>query len=313
MLPSHRSTRLVPTGRNYLVGRGARLKDGGRTIRGIGPPVMIAQAQAILRLLSDDERETVLLVRKQLEESATLPDLRSLREQAGGRAAPLLDEIIETVAQRTADHDFAELCRRFGEEGDLEQAGWQLAATFRPGEGYSLQKAALEDWGERLRARLPPGAGAEARVTALAKFLAQEIGLRGNDADYYNIENSLLPRVIDSRRGIPISLALLYSLIAARAGMRVDGVSLPGHFVARHENVFFDPYHAGRRIGMEECAALLERQNLVLTPQHLQPTTPRQMLIRMLTNIYYIAEQRDPPLSSKVNGWIGILKGEPPS
>ncbi len=53
---------------------------------------------------------------------------------------------------------------------------------------------------------------------------------------------------------------------------------------------------------------MMEGQNLVLTPQHLLPTTPRQMLLRMLTNIYYIAEQTDPPLAVKVAEWMTALR-----
>jgi regulator of sirC expression with transglutaminase-like and TPR domain len=146
------------------------------------------------------------------------------------------------------------------------------------------------------------------RVRVLAEFLGRDTRLRGNDGDYYSIDNSLLPRVLESRLGIPISLTLVYMLVARRAGFQVDGVGLPGHFLARHEDIFFDPFHGGRRIGLEECAALMEQQNLVLTPAHLQPTTPRQMLIRMLTNIYFIAEQGVPPLAAKISEWMDLLR-----
>ncbi len=54
---------------------------------------------------------------------------------------------------------------------------------------------------------------------------------------------------------------------------------------------------------------MMEEQNLVLTPQHLLPTTSRQILIRMLTNIYFIAEQSDPPLAAKIAGWMETLRG----
>jgi regulator of sirC expression with transglutaminase-like and TPR domain len=270
--------------------------------------VMLTQANAILRLLDDDEPGTVALVKAKLEEIAPLPELRHLRATAEGRAARHLDELIAELAQRGADGAFTAFLRELPEEVDLERASWLFARTFPPHDDFPFQRRALDEWGERFQMALSGAITAEDRVNRLVKFLSTEIGLRGNEQDYYNVNNSLLPRVIDSRRGIPISLALVYMLVARRAGVWVDGVSLPGHFVVRHENIFFDPFHNGKRIGLEECAALLEQQNLVLTPQHLQPTTPRQMLVRMLTNVYYVGEQSDPPLASKVGGWIGLLR-----
>ena len=151
---------------------------------------------------------------------------------------------------------------------------------------------------------------ADDRVNRAVKFFMTEIGLRGNEADYYNVNNSVLPRVIDSRRGIPITLASIYLLVARRAGLWLDGVSLPGHFIVRHENIFFDPFHNGVRIGLEECARAAGAAKPRPHPAAPRPTSSRAMLIRMLTNVYYIGEQSDPPLSSKVGGWIGMLRAE---
>jgi regulator of sirC expression with transglutaminase-like and TPR domain len=114
--------------------------------------------------------------------------------------------------------------------------------------------------------------------------------------------------VVDSRLGIPISLSLVYMLVAKRAQLQIDGIGLPGHFIVRHEGIFFDPFHGGRRVGLDECKALLEQQNLTLLPDHLAPTTARQVLIRMLTNIYYIADQNDPPLAARVSEWITLVR-----
>ena len=271
---------------------------------------MLTQSNAILRLLDDDEQATVALVKRKLEEIAPLVELRNLREVADGRAARHLDELIGRLAQRDADADFAFFLHNFPEDGDLERAAWLFAGIFPPHEEFTCQRQALDEWGERLAMALTGATLAEERVSRAVRFFTTELGLRGNESDYYNVNNSILPRVIDSRRGIPLTLALVYMLVGRRAGLWIDGVSLPGHFVVRHENIFFDPFHNGKRIGLEECAALLEQQNLVLTPQHLQPTSSRQMLIRMLTNVYYIGEQSDPPLASKVGGWIGILRAE---
>ena len=266
------------------------------------------QQSAILRLLDDDDIPTVALVQQKLSESHSLEALSELRAAAQGLAVQHLDEVIEELAQEAANQRFSEICTTFGEDGDLEEATWALASVFYPNEDFARYREMLDGWGREVAGRCSSALGKSERVEILSDFLGREMRLRGNDGDYYAVENSILPRVMDSRLGIPISLTLIYILVGRRAGVQVDGVGLPGHFLARHEDVFFDPFHRGRRVGLEECAALMEKQNLVLTPQHLAATTSRQVLVRMLTNLYFILEQSDPPMAAQVDAWNDLLR-----
>lgn len=268
------------------------------------------QREALLSLLGDDDPATVALVKRELVNRgiAALPELRELEAQAAPAAAFHLRDVIAVIEEQTSEVTFLRTLRSFGEHGDIEAAAWQLAAVLLPGEDFSDARYEIEIWGHEVRRRLAKAQTAIDRVETLAEFLNLEQRFRGNDDDYYNLRNSLLPAVIESRLGIPISLSLVYVIIGKRAGMKVEGVGLPGHFIVRHEDVFFDPFHGGRRVGLEECKALIEQQNLTLLPQHLAPTSSRQMLIRMLTNIYYIAEQSDPPLAARVSEWITAVR-----
>lgn len=263
---------------------------------------------AILQLLGDEDDATVTLVREKLAEVKSVEELRHLHARAHGPAAEQLEGLIAEVGQRAADAAFAAACSRLEPQGNLEEASWLLAGTFAPGQDLWPQRRLLNEWGTEVERRLMGVDGAAARVEVLAQYLGRELRLRGNDAQYYSIDNSLLPRVIETRLGIPISLSLVYILVGKRARVEIEGVALPGHFVARHEDVFFDPFHGGRRIGLEECADLLRQQNLTLTPQHLRPATAREMLLRMLTNIYYIAEQTNPALAAKISRWAAVLR-----
>jgi len=272
------------------------------------PSTVPNQRAAILKLLDDDDESTVTLVQRKLAEIESLTGLRELRSLAGGLAARHLDGLIAEISGRQANADFLTLCANFGEYGNLEEASWKLAATFLPEEDFRAQRQMLDQWGQTVAARLATVLSRADRIRILADFLGRELRLRGNEKDYYNLENSLLPRVIDTRLGIPITLSLVYILVGNRAGLQIDGVGLPGHFLARYEDIFFDPFNGGRRIGIDECSALLEQQNLVLTPKHLLPTTPKQMLIRTLTNISFVAEQADPSLASRVATWLDALR-----
>ncbi len=274
----------------------------------------LLQRRAVLQLLGDDDPVTVALVKEQLtgrgdEELDGLRDLLACADSE--RAAKQLREIIRVIEERQAGDVFGEHCARFGEHGDIETAAWELAHAFLPGQDFSEQQALLDAWGSEALTRLSAaGPSRLSRVTALTQFLGRHLRLRGNEDEYYRYENSLLSSVIDTRLGIPISLALIYILVGRRAGIAIDGVGLPGHFLVRHGDVIFDPFHNGRRVNIEECVALLAQQNLVLTQLHLEPTTPRQMLGRMLTNLRYIATSTDPALAEKIAGWEARLRGE---
>ena len=274
----------------------------------------LPQRRAVLQLLGDDDPVTVALVKEQLlvRGEGELDGLRDLLACAdSARVARQLRDIICTIEERKAGDAFGERCAMFGEHGDIESAAWALARAFLPGQDFFEQQELLDEWGREALKRLSAaGTRRLSRVVALAHYLGRELRLRGNENEYYRYPNSLLPSVIESRLGIPISLALIYILVGRRAGIAIEGVGLPGHFLVRHGDVIFDPFHGGRRVSVEECVALLAQQNLVLTQLHLEPATPRQMLGRMLTNLRYIATNADPALAEKIAGWEKRLRGE---
>ncbi len=262
--------------------------------------------EALLSLLGDEDPQTVALVKAQLAAAGAdmLGELRQLEALGDPVASFHVRDVIAEIQERGAEVAFMHVCRHFGDHGDLEAAAWQLASVLLPGEDFTDAHALLDAWGAEVQRRLAKAQTPLDRVETLAEFLNLDQRLRGNDDYYYNIRNSLLPAVVETRLGIPISLALVYLLVGKRAGLSIDGIGLPGHFIMRHEDVFFDPFHGGRRVGLDECRALLEQQNLVLLPQHLVAATPKQMLIRMLTNLYFITEQTDPQLGAKMSEWI---------
>jgi len=135
----------------------------------------------------------------------------------------------------------------------------------------------------------PPGvdAGIHAKVLALNELLFDEIGFTGNGTDYEDPRNSFLNEVMDRRTGIPITLSLVYMEVARRAGLAIEGVNYPGHFLVRcrtprtpahTEDLIIDPFHRG---------TLLSRGRLAQQPggTGLPRATKPQILTRMLRNL----------------------------
>ena len=157
----------------------------------------------------------------------------------------------------------------------------------------------------RLRRRLSPDAEPVERLRAVNQLFFADLGFSGNVNDYYNPDNSYLDRVLHTRRGIPISLAVVWLELAQSVGLTVDGVGFPGHFLVQAQiedgRVVIDPF-TGQSLGRPELRERLEQFQIdpeladsdATLAQCLRPTPPRQILARMLRNLQDIHRtQRD--------------------
>ena len=149
----------------------------------------------------------------------------------------------------------------------------------------------------RVQRRLPADAAALHRLRVLNQFFFVDLGFGGNVNDFYDPDNSYLHAVLRTRRGIPISLAVLWMELAQ--GLRLDarGVGFPGHFMVKVHlpkgQVVLDPF-TGHSLSREQLAERLEpyrRRSAededaeVPLGLYLQTASPREILARMLRNL----------------------------
>lgn len=158
--------------------------------------------------------------------------------------------------------------------------------------GYHAQ---VQTYAEALRPQLDRDIDLPARLTAINRYLFDEVGFAGNNSQYDDPRNSYLNQVVDRKLGIPISLAVIQIEVTRRLGMPLDGISFPGHFLVRlpvdDGILVLDPYNKGRPVSAEE---LRERASPHLGGQApddqqllqiLAPATHRMILMRMLRNL----------------------------
>jgi regulator of sirC expression with transglutaminase-like and TPR domain len=126
----------------------------------------------------------------------------------------------------------------------------------------------------------------------LGNCLAGKFGIFGDRESYEDADSSYLNRIIERRRGIPISLSVLYMAVAAPAGLLLHGVCSPGHFLIRYESVdgplFIDAFARGRVLTFDECVARFRRSSQMSDEQielSLEPVAPRSIIMRMLNNL----------------------------
>ena len=191
-----------------------------------------------------------------------------------------------------------DLLRALNEPGEaVAPAALAIAGVEYPALDAAPYLLRLERMGEAAASRLKrhDGAPAPVRIATLNAYLYEELGFSGNREHYDDPRNSFLNEVLDRRLGIPISLAAVYLEIGRRAGLRLEGVNFPGHFLVRApagaddmEDVIVDPFHAGALLSEVDCRHLL-RQHVgedAAFEQGLLATATRQhIVVRMLVNL----------------------------
>jgi regulator of sirC expression with transglutaminase-like and TPR domain len=271
---------------------------------------MFTQKNAIVKLLQDDDQRTVDLVKDQLamQGSAAIPSLQDLLTMYDERVTEHVRDVMGRIDSVEAGEELGRRCEAFSEYDDLEGFCWLLARAMMAGTEVAAWRTLLDQWAGQVAKYRIPDDTAEDRVRVLAHFMGGQLGFRGNTEDYYNPDNTLLPRVMTTRLGIPITLTVLYMLVGARCGLHVEGINFPGHFLARHDGVLFDPYEQGRIIGIPECRQILARQKLELQPSHLETATPIAIARRILANLLYVYQSdEDIDAAGRVTSWLHAL------
>lgn len=157
----------------------------------------------------------------------------------------------------------------------------------------------------RLKRRIPADAPAIQRLRALNQFFYRDLSFAGNVNNYYDPDNSYLSAVLKTRKGIPISLAVLWLEVAQALGLNARGVAFPGHFMLKINmpkgQVVIDPLN-GESLSREELSERLDpykrRSGLiddfdVPLGLYLQPAKPRDIIARMLRNLKEIHKTQE--------------------
>jgi regulator of sirC expression with transglutaminase-like and TPR domain len=191
---------------------------------------------------------------------------------------------------------------------DLAEAALFLSALDHPGTAIdpyrdhvaamdlSLRGRRLACWGKP--AAMPDDAclddlSAQERGLLLSEVLAGEWGYQGDSATYDDPQNADLMRVIDRRRGLPVSLGILYLQVARSQGWSAHGLNFPGHFLIRldgegGDRVILDPFHNGQQLQVPELRSMLKLvagQGAELTPETYTALSNRQVLMRLQSNV----------------------------
>ncbi len=191
---------------------------------------------------------------------------------------------------------FASLVER-DVEFALFEAAVSLAQDEYPDMDVQSVLSEVDQMLSRVRRRIAADTGAVQKLRILNQFFFQDLGFAGNVNDYYDPDNSYVHRVLNTRRGIPITLAVIWMELAQGLGLSVRGVGFPGHFLVKVNlpmgQVVIDPMD-GKSLSREELSERLEpyRRNSDLLDEletplglYLQTAPSRDIIARMLRNL----------------------------
>lgn len=247
------------------------------------------QARAVEKILAGDDADMADL---------TLQELRSQKEVYH----PLVEQLAGSPDPRVRTR--ARMLLRFWAEPapgptrislaglqlrtweDLENFCWDLAQIEDPEIDLEEGKAYLDELGQLVEKNLPHRSISPTdSISALRQVLARREGFRGNLDDYFNPSNSYLHRVLRTRMGIPLTLALVYLFAGQRAGLEIYGINTPGHYLAGMGGVIFDPFHGAMVMSADDLAAKFGTDRAAwANPMHMR-ATPRDTAERMLVNL----------------------------
>jgi regulator of sirC expression with transglutaminase-like and TPR domain len=177
----------------------------------------------------------------------------------------------------------------------LLEAAISLGQDEEPDLDVQAVLAKVDQLCERLKRRIPADAAAMHKLRMLNQFFFSDMGFAVNNNHYYDPDNSYMASVLHTRRGIPISLAVLWLELAHHLGLSASGVSFPGHFLVKvslpQGQVVIDPL-TGHSLSREELSERLEPlrqtgldEDMVPLGLFLQSAEPREIVARMLRNL----------------------------
>lgn len=273
------------------------------------------QFEHILKLLDDESPQIQKIVRTILLDNSADIILDSkihkynLSEESQHHLSSTLEEIHFDMVTRA----MTQLCKAQLEDIDLEKAVLLLAYWNNPEINIQEIVTNLDEMAADIRKQLPLSGHPLSFIDIMNEILFTDWGFKGNSEDYYNPENSFIDRVLDTRKGIPISLSVLCILLAQRIGLPMVGIPMPAHFILKYDNgedeIFFDPFYEGKLYSREECLNYLEQAKIKNKDEILSGCANYEIVARMMRNIQlvYSSYMEKPEKSNQAEELLKLL------
>lgn len=260
---------------------------------------MKSEVESLIYLLEDPDPLVQKGVRERLEELGenAVPLLDQYRTSTSVPSEKKrLEEILHKITFSSLYEEFLEILEEgFDSPFQLEKAVFLLARFGNPTLRTEVYRNKLDRFADDISDEIllhEPGTG---RMHTLLRYVFRELRFHGDLNHFHDPENSYMDRVIDRRKGLPLSLSLVVIFLARRLGLPFFGVNMPIHFMMLYqsdsldvsEEILIDPFDGGSIVSYDQCHYFLKKNGIQPRPEHFRPCTDREIFVRAVRNLIH--------------------------
>lgn len=260
-----------------------------------------SEIESLVYLLDDPDPYVQSQVRSRLfelgEHAVPLLDQQK-SETKDEEARELISEIIQWITYSSVEEDFLDVLESgLNNLKHLENAVFILSRFDNPTLREAEYKQKLDRFAEMISNEVRYSLNESQKMHKVLDFVFSELGFSGSSSDYYNPHNSYLNRVIDRRKGLPISLALIVLFIGRRLELPFYGVNMPIHFMLKYkgdrEEILIDPFDHGKIVTYNQCYYFLKQNGVEPQSEHFKTGSEVAILARCIRNLINSYEKCD--------------------
>ncbi len=260
-----------------------------------------SEIKSLVSLLDDPDPYVQSEVKNRLfelgEQAVPLLDQRK-NEARDESEKELINEVIRWITYGSLEEDFLEILQKgINRPEQLEAAVLTLCRFSYPTLREKEYEKKLDRFAGMVENRIRYSLSESQKMHKLLNFVFEELKFTGSNEDYYHPQNSYLNRVIDRRKGLPISLGLIVLFLARRLDLPFYGVNMPIHFMLKYkgekEEVLIDPFDRGKTVTYNQCYYFLKQNGLEPRSEHFEITSERDILARCIRNLVHSYSRRE--------------------
>lgn len=260
-----------------------------------------SEIKSLVSLLDDPDPYVQSEVKNRLfelgEQAVPLLDQRK-SEARDESEKELINEVIRWITYGSLEEDFLEILQKgINRPEQLEEAVLTLCRFNYPTLREKEYEKKLDRFAGMVENRIRYSLSESQKMHKLLNFVFEELKFTGSNEDYYHPQNSYLNRVIDRRKGLPISLGLIVLFLARRLDLPFYGVNMPIHFMLKYkgekEEVLIDPFDRGKTVTYNQCYYFLKQNGLEPRSEHFEITSERDILARCIRNLVHSYSRRE--------------------
>ncbi|MEX2601789.1 MAG: transglutaminase-like domain-containing protein [Balneolaceae bacterium] len=260
-----------------------------------------SEIESLLYLLDDPDPEVQTGVHnrfRELGENAVplLDQFRAEADDAGER--DLIHDIIHSITFGSLYEEFSELLGSGIENRrQLERAVLLLGRFGNPTLREKEYTDQLDLFARRIYGEIVSLPEESQKMHTLLRYLFRELRFTGDEKNYHHPDNAYIDRVMDRRKGLPISLSLIVMFLGRRLDLPFYGVNMPIHFMllyeGEREELLIDPFDGGTVVSYDQCCFFLKKNGIEPRPEHLQRADEQLILSRFIRNLMHSYSNRN--------------------